>query len=203
LSIAGFSGTGKTTLALHLLTRGAGFVSNDRLLVHRRDKSVRMYGVSKHPRVNPGTLLSIRGLETVMSEEEREAFGLLDDDNLWALEHKYDVIIDEVFGNKKFNLSAPLNGLLLLNWKRNGAPLNIRPIDIAQRSDLLAAFIKSPGLFFLPEIGAAPPDLSPDRYLNILRRCEVFEASGGVDFGGATDFCLDFLNREGSDHVGT
>jgi len=203
LSIAGFSGAGKTTLALHLLTRGAGFVSNDRLLVHCRGKVVRMCGVSKHPRVNPGTLLSIRGLETVMSEEEREAFGLLNGDDLWSLEHKYDVIIDEVFGNKKFNLSAPLNGLLLLNWKRNGAPLNIRPIDIAQRPDLLTAFIKSPGLFFLPEGGAAPPDLSPERYVNILKRCEVFEASGGVDFDGAADFCLDFLDREGSGHVGT
>ncbi len=203
LSIAGFSGAGKTSLALHLLARGAAFVSNDRLLVHCRGKSVRMYGVSKHPRVNPGTLLSIRGLETVRSEEEREAFGLLDEDDLWTLERKYDVIIDEVFGKKKFNLSAPLNGLLLLNWKRNGAPLNICRIDISQRPDLLAAFIKPPGLFFLPEGGTAPPDLSCEHYVNILQCCEVFEASGGVDFDGAADFCLDFLSREGSGHVGT
>jgi HprK-related kinase B len=138
-----------------------------------------------------------------MSEEDRESIGRLEGDDLWTLELKYDVIIDEIFGEKKFNLSAPMNGLLLLNWKRNGAPLDIRRIDITQREDLLDAFMKSPGLFFLPEGGSALPDLSPERYVDILRHCDVFEASGGVDFAHAADFCLDFLKRKGSGHAGT
>lgn len=193
LAIAGFSGTGKTSLALHLLARGAGFVSNDRLLIHRRDDAARMFGVSKHPRVNPGTLMSIPALATVIPEEERKTFAQLEGEEIWVLEHKYDVIIDEVFGENQFNLSAPLNGLMLLNWKRNGAPLTIRRIDLAQRPDLLAAFIKSPGLFFLPEAATTYPDLSPERYISALKHCDVFEASGDVDFNEAADFCLHFL----------
>ena len=196
LALAGFSGSGKSTLALHLLNQGASFVSNDRLMIRRHEQGIVMYGIPKHPRVNPGTLLSIDKLIEVMSVENREAFSRFNPEELWNLEHKYDVIIHEYFGEKKFHLRSPMNGLLILNWHRTGGPLAIHAVDMASRRDLLTAFMKSPGLFFLPESGKETPDFSPERYVDMLQACTVFEATGGVDFPKAARFCLDFLEQE-------
>lgn len=193
LALAGFSGSGKSTLALHLLNQGASFVSNDRLMIRRQKQGIVMYGIPKHPRVNPGTLLSIDKLIRVMSEEHRETFSRFNPDDLWSLEYKYDVIIHEYFGEKKFLLRAPMNGLLILNWQRTDAPLAIHRVDMASRQDLLAAFMKSPGLFFQPESRAALPDFSPGQYLDMLGSSIVYEATGGVNFQQATSFCLGFL----------
>jgi HprK-related kinase B len=200
LALAGFSGSGKSTLALHLLNRGASFISNDRLVIRKQGMAAtNMYGIPKHPRVNPGTILSIDKLLNVMSERKRKAFKRLNQDELWNLEHKYDVIIHEYFGENRFHLSSPMNGLLILNWQRNGSPLVIRSVDIATRHDLLAAFIKSPGLFFMPTPGETMPDFSSEHYIDMLKGCTVIEATGGTDFNGATGFCMDFLQQENED----
>jgi len=196
LALAGFSGSGKSTLALQLLCSGATFVSNDRLLIQRHPDGLRMYGIPKHPRVNPGTILSLDFLHGVMTDEDREAAGKLDTDALWNLESKHDVIVHEHFGPDKFKLAAPMHGLLILNWKRMPQPLVISEIDIAVRRDLLDAFIKSPGLFFLPEADEPVPDFSARHYIAMLAGCRVFEATGGVDFSGATRFCHHFLGLD-------
>lgn len=195
IALAGFSGSGKSTVALHLLNGGASFVSNDRLMIRRENAELIMYGIPKHPRVNPGSLLSIDNLKEIVTAENREAFSLLNADDLWEMEHKHDVIIHEHFGAGKFLPAAPLNGLLILNWRRNGAASEINIVNIDERRDLLSAFMKSPGLFFFPNPGTLPPDFSPERYLNMLAGCTVFEATGGVDFAKATEFCLDFLHQ--------
>lgn len=195
MALAGFSGSGKSTLALHLLDRGASFVSNDRLLVRKQGTAIDMYGIPKHPRVNPGTVLSIDKLMNVMSEKKRKTFKSLNPDELWDLEYKYDVVIHEYFGENKFHLQSPMNGLLILNWRRSDSSLVIRPVEIAVRHDLLAAFIKSPGLFFMPAAGETMPDLSPEHYIDMLSNCSIFEATGGLDFKWATNFCLEFMQQ--------
>ena len=158
--------------------------------------ALRMFGIPKHPRVNPGTLLSTDGLKSIMNRKDQDYFSHLPDDVLWSAEHKYDVIIDEVFGRGRFELSALMKGLLLLNWHRNGGSLSIKKIDIAQRRDLLRAFMKPPGLFLTPETGRRMPDLSEERYISLLRRGDVFEAAGQVDFDRGAEFCVDFLKNE-------
>lgn len=197
LALAGVSGSGKSSLALRALTLGASFVSNDRLMMAECRGMLRMYGIPKHPRVNPGTLLSMGEMGNVMSDADRRSYSRMNENELWNVEHKHDLIIDEVFGCKRFRLSAPMNGLLLLNWGKSGTPLQIRPIDIARRGDLLQAFIKPPGLFFFPGEGMATLVFTPERYIERLSRCNVFEATGRVDFDGAAAFCLDFL-KEGT-----
>jgi HprK-related kinase B len=63
------------------------------------------------------------------------------------------------------------------------------------RPDLLAAFIKSPGLFYEPD------DLEPDiafshkAYIDHLNGCDVYEISGGVDFDRATKDCISILEH--------
>jgi HprK-related kinase B len=184
---------GKSSLALHLVSRGLDFVSNDRLLIQRRSLGWQMLGAPKLPRVNPGTILGNESLTSVMPADLRRQAASLPDDELWRLEQKYDVFLDECFGPGRFQLRADMAGLVVLNWRRAATPLEIRTADLRERDDLLAAFRKSPGLFYQPETGAPTPDLSPPAYLEALEGCPAFEIRGGADFATAADACAAFL----------
>ena len=59
IGIAARAGAGKSTLALHLLSSGLSFVSNDRLLIKAGASGPELAGIPKMPRVNPGTLLNL------------------------------------------------------------------------------------------------------------------------------------------------
>lgn len=193
LALAGISGAGKSTLALHLMSKGASFTSNDRLLVqHTYDAGLAMCGVAKLPRINPGTALNNPDLTNVIPIENIEHFASLSSKELWNLEHKYDVFLDECFGKHRFILEGPMDGLVILNWHHNGQPTRYREVDIEDRHDLLSAFIKSPGLFYLPPEGTS---LNPsiEEYAGVLKRTTVLEIYGGVDFGYASQLCQIFL----------
>lgn len=196
LALAGFSGMGKSTLALWLTGRGLDFISNDRLLVKPSPDRLAMAGVAKQPRINPGTALANPALSGIVPEEERKRFAALPPEELWALEHKYDAIIEDCFGPGRFRLAAPLDGLAILNWRRGEGSCRVRRVDLAQRLDLLAAFKKEPGLFFLDQGGGEADILEPtdQAYLEALSRTAVFEISGGVDFQTASDALLGFLD---------
>lgn len=212
LALCGFSGAGKSTLAMHVMSRGALFVSNDRLLVRpaqavgqgngqgiarsaaQEAAGLRMFGVPKLPRINPGTALNNPHLAAVVPQEDRERFQDLPDDELWELEHKYDVFLDACFGEGRFVLQAPMHGLVVLNWRRGGGETSIRFVKAAQRPDLLPAFMKAAGLFSLPREGeAAWRDPDQSAYAELLSGCDVVEISGGVDFDRAADFCIEYL----------
>ncbi|MCB2225034.1 MAG: HprK-related kinase B [Desulfarculaceae bacterium] len=193
LGLAGFSGMGKSTLALHLMSLGATFISNDRLLVRRREGRARMTGVPKLPRINPGTALNNPDLTGVIPVSEREQFAELTGSEIWDLEHKYDVNVAECFGPDRFKLSGPLDALALLNWQREGGPLDMRLVDLAARPDLLAAFKKDWGLFFLSN--GNEPDHSDRAYLEALSGVRVYELGGGVDFLGAASRLYDALGE--------
>ncbi len=197
MAFAGFSGMGKSTLALHVMRLNADFVSNDRLMVERSAKGdpktgLVMYGVAKMPRINPGTVLHNPSLAPVMDEDERDRFAAMPENELWTLEHKYDAFIDECFGEGRFRLAAPMSCLVLLNWKRDGGELIVNQVDLSRRDDLLPAFMKSPGLFYRPG-DSTVPDFSEDAYLELLKNCPVFELSGGVDFERAAEKCVALL----------
>ncbi|WP_373500103.1 HprK-related kinase B [Desulfococcus sp.] len=194
LALAGFSGAGKSTLALHIMTRGAAFVSNDRLMVEARRDALVMYGVAKLPRINPGTILNNPSLMGILSDEEQETFQSLSKEELWELEHKFDAPIDECFGSDLFILNAPMVALAILNWTPNGAPTTVQKVDMATRPDLLPAFMKSTGLFFVPGQDCRMPEPSAENYASCLSRCDVLEFSGGVDFHKAAEACLAFLD---------
>lgn len=197
IAFAGFSGGGKSTLALHLMTHGFDFVSNDRLLVRRDHGGVHVSGVPKLPRINPGTALNNPNLWDVLPADRRIELRELEDDELWDLEEKYDVEIDEVFDGARFAIEADLDIFVILNWKRDtegGAEL--REVVLEQRPDLLPAIMKSPGPFYEPTDGVWPKgkievDAAP--YLANLAGVRVFEVVGRVDFEAATELCLDLI----------
>lgn len=196
IAMAGFSGMGKSTLALHLMSRGTTFVSNDRIMIENSNDSLTMYGVAKQPRINPGTALNNPDLICIIDPGDREKFIALPKEELWELEHKYDALIDQCYGKDKFVLKAPLDGLVILNWQRAPSETVIKIVDPQKRKDLLPALMKTPGLFYLPdspekEIG---PDV--DGYADFLSKTTLIEISGGVDFDKAAGACLKFL-REG------
>jgi HprK-related kinase B len=195
LALAGFSGMGKSTLALHLVSKGATFVSNDRLLVTNSSETLKMTGVAKLPRINPGTALNNPSLDKVIPPEEKKQFAALPPAELWGLEHKYDVFIDECFGSKKFVLSGPMDGLVILNWQRNDTPVQIKKANLSEQKDLLPAFMKATGLFYLSKSIAKKRDPTLEEYIDLLTGCEVYEVSGGVDFDGVSEACLEFLEN--------
>ncbi|MDQ7031424.1 MAG: HprK-related kinase B, partial [Desulfonauticus sp.] len=195
LAIAGFSGRGKSTLLLHLMSNGAKFVTNDRLMFKEVKGKLRMFGVPKWPRINPGTILNNSSLHFLLSESEREKFLKLSSRELWQLEQKYDVFIDEVFGEDKIALKGDMDVLIILNWQPScEEKTEIKRVDIKNRIDLLQAFIKSPGLFFLP-FKDEEIDLSPGCYVNLLSKTLILEITGAVDFSWAVKVCLTFLKE--------
>ncbi|WP_176631456.1 HprK-related kinase B [Desulfolutivibrio sulfoxidireducens] len=196
LVMSGFSGAGKSTLALRIMGHGTDFVSNDRIMVRRDAGGLTMFGIPKMPRVNPGTVLAEPHLASVMSEEERRRFSALPPAELWDLEHKYDAFIDDCYGPGRFRLQSPMNGLVVMTWKRDGRPMRAELVDLAARRDLLPAFMKDVGLFFESDgPGPSGAEATADDYLALLSGCPVLEISGGVDFDAAALACLDFLRR--------
>lgn len=189
LAISGFSGGGKSTLALWLIGDGASFVSNDRLLVSEAEGAgsvAEMCGVPKLPRINPGTLLHNPALAGILSSERVEELRGLPNSELWDLEEKYDVDIDQCFGAGRILGRSPLHAFLVLSWKRDVEDeTRIEQVDLGERRELIAAIRKSPGPFWVDENGNGPsaPTMRDDEsYLAALSSVRVFEATGRVDF---------------------
>ncbi len=193
IAIAGFSGMGKSTLALHLMSRGTTFISNDRVMIEEENDSITVYGVAKQPRINPGTALNNPDLSCIITSEDKKKFMALPKENLWDLEHKYDALIDECYGKNKFILRAPMDGLVILNWQREQEETTIKIVNPAQRKDLLPAFMKGTGLFYLPETKDKISDPDIDAYAKILSKTTLIEISGGIDFDKASDACMKFM----------
>lgn len=193
LAMAGRAGQGKSTLALQLMSRGVTFVSNDRLMVTRNQQGPVMTGVAKLPRINPGTALHNPDLNPVMSPEDQKRFAALPEDELWALEHKYDVDIDACFGPGRIKMGFSLDLLALLDWERDAGPCRLAEVELANHPDLLASFMKEPGLFYLPPEGQTHP--GQEDYLKALAGAKVFVLSGGVDFEQAADMLAEELKK--------
>jgi HprK-related kinase B len=193
LVIAGFSGAGKSTLALEIMRQGTTFISNDRVMVSREGDGLVMHGVAKMPRVNPGTVLNNPSLAPVMDAADRARFSALPVAELWDLEHKYDAFIDECFGPGRFKLACPMAGLIILRWKRDASPMTAARVRLADRRDLMPAFMKDVGLFYEFEDPSEPSMASQNAYLDLLGDLPVLEIDGGVDFHKAATASLDFL----------
>ncbi len=196
IAMAGFSGMGKSTLALHFMSKGSDFVSNDRLLFKQEGSEYIMKGIPKLPRINPGTALNNPDLKKIVAPEDKTRFEKMDLQELWEHEEKYDVFIDQCFGDNKFKLSHSLDLIVLLNWKHNSEPTQLNEISLESRRDLLPAFMKSPGLFYEPEENALIEDCSEETYIDHLQGFPVVEISGRVDFERAIDLISDYLDPD-------
>ncbi|MCP4285005.1 MAG: HprK-related kinase B [Gammaproteobacteria bacterium] len=196
LGMAGFSGGGKSTLMLHLMEHeGISYLTNDRLFIRQVGGETRAEGIPKLPRINPGTIVHNKRLHSLIKPTERERLLNLPPQALWEIEEKYDVQVEALYGRGKVTPSAPLSAFLVLNWQRDSNHrLELKQIDINERRDLLKAIMKSPGPFYQYADGSFYQDtavLEAQAYIDVLRDVKVFEASGGVDFDGLIQRCLD------------
>lgn len=199
LGMAGTSGAGKSTLALHMIDRGASFVSNDRLLVGG-EEPVRMRGIPKMPRVNPGTLLHMPSLRPILSEQRVRELKTLEPSELWNLEEKYDVLIPDVFGPDRVEDEADLRALIVLSWDhRSDQPTSVAETTLNETPALLAPIEKHPGPFHhrngVFDTSGSVGDLPRGPYLRTLGEIPLFSFTGGVDFQMAVEVCQELLKQ--------
>ena len=195
LGIAGFSGGGKSTLMLHMLDNDeVSYLTNDRLFMHAGSGRVEARGIPKLPRINPGTIVHNKRLHSLIPAKQRKALLQLPGAELWALEEKYDVHIDRVYGPGRITAEAPLSAFLILDWQRDSdMELQVERIDPGAQRDLLGALMKSPGPFYQYPDGSFQQDtevFDDSLYLEALENVAVYVARGRVDFSAMADRCL-------------
>ena len=187
VAIAAMSGGGKSTTMLKLLDLPhSKFISNDRLFLFNEETGVTAKGVAKQPRVNPGTLLNNPKLIDILSASRQEQLRSLATNELWQLEEKYDVMVEQIYGKAKLADSTQLAHVVLLNWQPGSdEAVCVESINLDERPDLIKAIAKSPGSFYQNKHGqfldtAVIPDDAD--YQQALRPIQVWEVSGGANF---------------------
>ena len=190
-AIAASSGGGKSTLMLRALeTKSARFLSNDRILFQPDDGEVKVLGLAKHPRVNPGTVINSERLQHILPPEEQHRFAHMPVHELWNIEQKYDVLIPRCYGEKKISLSGTLKNLVLLDWSLNSSKqTELNAVNIEQHPEVLEGLRKSPGPFFQNVDGQFPGSAaqSCEQYAEHLKGVRVFQLTGKTDFDRACE----------------
>ncbi|RLL51891.1 HprK-related kinase B [Mariprofundus sp. EBB-1] len=198
IAIAGFSGGGKSTTMLHLMSDPRfDYVTNDRLFIRADEEGMCARGIPKLPRVNPGTLLHNPQLKEILPQERIAELQDIPQQALWNLEEKYDVDIAAVYGESRFSAEPELAHFLILNWSHDSqVQTQVTEVNLAERSELLDAIMKSSGPFYQYADGSFYRDhthLNRDAYICMLAGVHVYEVSGRVDFECVQQFCLQQL----------
>ncbi|WP_434055635.1 MAG: HprK-related kinase B [Roseibium sp.] len=187
LAISGLSGGGKSTTMLRLMeVAGTQYVTNDRLLVRRAETGTQALGIPKLPRINPGTIVTNSRLAGLIDEEREEELRNMERDELWHLEEKYDLFIDDIYGPGRISHDARITDFWVLNWSRDShKPTAVDKVDLPERRDLLSAIMKSPGPFYQTKEGPFWTDKTPldaSAYIAALDGVQTWEITGQIDF---------------------
>lgn len=175
IAFVGTSGRGKSTMALALIERGARYVSNDRVLLRDRGERVDMVGVPKMPRVNPGTLMRLPSLRSMISDPARLAG--LDPLDLWRLEEKHDVVVGSAVAGS-VELRGHLDQMWSLRWAPDATGWSVQRLAPEQIADRLATDLKALGVLSL----IAPRwDAWREACRAIAHRVEGHEVTGRAD----------------------
>ncbi|UES49470.1 HprK-related kinase B [Roseibium aggregatum] len=200
LAISGLSGGGKSTSMLRLMElTGTQYVTNDRLLVRNAGNSTDALGIPKLPRINPGTIVTNARLTGLIDEEREEELRNLEPDELWHLEEKYDLFIDDIYGPGRISHDARLTDFWVLNWSRDSADATeVSKTDLKDRPDLLSAIMKNPGPFYQTPQGPFWPMKTPldtEAYLGALEGVQVWEVKGLIDFDALFEAGAELLGQ--------
>lgn len=194
-AIAAGSGGGKSTLMLRCLENPErDFLTNDRLLLKKTalkkaEQGTQTIGLAKLPRVNPGTLLHSDRLRHILPEARQQALRQMPQSELWSLEEKYDVQIEDEYGPDRVVLAANLSRLIMLDWSLDSAePTQLEAIDLSAQPDVIEGLRKRPGPFYQDK-NADFADLnaidSVVHYCDELANVDVYRLTGKIDFDRA------------------
>jgi len=189
-AIAAGSGGGKSTLMLRCLEKASRqFVTNDRILMRQSDEGVEAVGIAKLPRVNPGTLLHSERLKSILAVKRQEELLTMTKQDLWQLEEKYDVQIEDKYGPDRVELTGKLSNLVMLDWSLESTqPTQLERVDLNRSPDNIEGLRKRPGPFYQDESGAFADLYACDSvktYCDTLSGVQVFRLTGAIDFDKA------------------
>lgn len=201
IGMAGLSGGGKSTLMLNLMEdNSVNYITNDRLFIRTNDSAVTARGIPKLPRINPGTIVHNARLHGLLSQQRRDELLQLPTQELWHLEEKYDVHIEQIYGAQRVTTEAELEAFVILNWQHDTTRITtVTAVDINQRRELLAALMKSPGPFYQHTDGCFHSDTAEfdeQSYLDTLHGVTIYEVTGKVDFDIAGKRLSEILDLE-------
>ncbi|MFT6917305.1 MAG: HprK-related kinase B [Motiliproteus sp.] len=197
-AIAAGSGGGKSTLMLRCLENPQRqFLTNDRILIQAIDTGanakthdkVKAVGVAKLPRVNPGTLLHSERLNPILPADQQQLLRQLPQQDLWVLEQKYDIQIEDHYGPDRVQLQGELANLLMLDWSLDSnEPTRLERVDLNDEPHAIEGLRKRPGPFYQDAEGAFG-DLDAcatvEAYCAMLKGVRVFRLTGSIDFDKA------------------
>ncbi|TDO98950.1 HprK-related kinase B [Marinomonas balearica] len=203
-AIAAGSGGGKSTTMLRCLEDELNaFLTNDRLLFVKRDAvesdesiqtestqtETQTIGLAKLPRVNPGTLLHSDRLRHILPEARQKELLELPQSELWTLEEKYDVQIEDEYGKGRVALKGEFKNLVMLDWSLNSdEPTQLKAVDLQKEPEQIEGLRKRPGPFYQDENGKfADLDVmdSTEKYCDALSHVNVYRLTGNIDFDRA------------------
>lgn len=189
-AIAAGSGGGKSTLMLRCLENAArDFLTNDRILFKKTEQGTQTIGLAKLPRVNPGTLLHAERLRHILPEVRQHALLQMPQSELWSLEEKYDVQIEEEYGANRVRLAGSLSRLIMLDWSLDSTDnTQLEQVDLLVEPEVIEGLRKRPGPFFQDKSGAFADLNAIDsiaHYACELANVDVYRITGKVDFDRA------------------
>ena len=201
-AIAAGSGGGKSTLMLRCLENSErDFLTNDRLLLKntelkktelkKTEQGTQTIGLAKLPRVNPGTLLHAERLRHILPEARQQALRQMPQSELWSLEEKYDVQIEDEYGPNRVRLAGNLSRLIMLDWSLDSAEATqLESVDLSSQPEVIEGLRKRPGPFYQDKSGDFA-DLnaidSVEHYCRELANVKVYRLTGKIDFDRAYD----------------
>lgn len=155
--VLGGAGSGKSSTVAQLLAAGAGFVGNDRVLLHVTDRQqARLYGVPLAIRWTPAQMRLFPGGAELMRDYDTVS-SLRRQDSL-AGHPKYEVTPAELgrLTGCPAVPDAPLTGVVVVDRSRTTGCASVKPLDAATgAAELHAAWLRSDPAF--------PPSSSPAR----------------------------------------
>ena len=103
----------------------------------RSGAEVEMVRVPKWPCANLGTLLAIENLTRLMSLEDTAKYSAMPASELWGIEHKHDVRVDEIYGRTHVSLASRLDVTYALAWKHGAGEPSMRRAEPGERREAL------------------------------------------------------------------
>ena len=194
VAICGAPGAGRSTAAVRLMTEGFDFLAHEQVLLRPPEYGVEVLGMPRHPRVKPGTILSTPALENLIGPTDQIRLRALPRTELMALDHEYDVFVNEVVGAGRFVTHGYLAAVMVFNWDALQEDPPVREVDLSIRPDLLPLMVKAPGILEQPD-RPDDVDLSRSTYLDVLSRRPIVEVTGYQDFQAAAQLAREVLDR--------